>query len=81
VEEDDMPSIADVAQAVTGGADTHADTHVFAVVDGVGRVLGTRDFPATDTGHAAALEWMRTMTVGPCFGVPRIGWTNTGKMN
>lgn len=55
-----MPRIADVAQAVTGGADTHADTHVLAVVDSVGRVLGTRDFPATAAGHAAALEWMRS---------------------
>jgi transposase len=55
-----MPRIAEVALAVTGGVDTHVDVHVAAVVDQVGRALGTEAFPAGEAGYAAALEWMRS---------------------
>jgi transposase len=43
---------------VTGGVDTHKDTHVAAGKDGLGRVLGTRAFPATSAGFAALLTWL-----------------------
>jgi transposase len=39
--------------------DTHADVHMAAAVDQVGRVLGTRAFPADAAGYRAALAWMR----------------------
>ncbi|MFI7423717.1 IS110 family transposase [Nonomuraea sp. NPDC049684] len=45
---------------VTGGVDTHQDTHTAAVIDGVGRVLGTEQFPATPAGYTALLTWMRS---------------------
>ncbi|GIE89600.1 hypothetical protein [Actinoplanes regularis] len=32
---------------VFGGVDTHCDTHTAAAIDQVGRVIGTREFPAT----------------------------------
>ena len=32
---------------VFAGVDTHADTHTAAVIDGLGRVLGTGTFPVT----------------------------------
>jgi transposase len=54
-----MPRIADPAQAVTGGVDTHAEVNVAAVVDAVGRVLGTEEFPTTAGGDRAVLAWMR----------------------
>ena len=54
-----MPRIAEQAAPVTGGVDTHADVHVAAVVDRVGRVLGTEAFPASAAGYRAALAWMR----------------------
>ena len=54
-----MPRIADPAQAVTGGVDTHAEVNVAAVVDAVGRVLGTEEFPTTAGGDQAVLAWMR----------------------
>jgi transposase len=38
--------------------DTHADVHVAAAVDQVGRVLGTQAFPADAAGYQAALAWM-----------------------
>lgn len=42
-----------------GGVDTHQDTHTAAVIDLVGRVLGTEQFPATPAGYRALLAWMR----------------------
>lgn len=56
-----MPSITPDTTAieVTGGVDTHQETHTAAVIDQVGRVLGTRQFPATTAGYAAVLAWMR----------------------
>jgi len=56
-----MPSItshAETAIQVVGGVDTHLDTHTAAVIDMVGRVLGTEQFPATAAGYAALLAWM-----------------------
>ena len=38
---------------VVGGVDTHLDTHTAAVIDLVGRVLGTEQFPATAAGYAS----------------------------
>jgi transposase len=54
-----MSTIADAGRLVTGGVDTHAEVHVASVADQAGRVLGTREFPATAAGYAAALAWMR----------------------
>jgi transposase len=70
-----MPAItADKAAfEVTGGVDTHQDTHTAAVIDLVGRVLGTQQFPATTAGYTALLAWMRE------FGqLLRIGVEGTG---
>jgi transposase len=53
-----MPRIAEQVLPVTGGVDTHADVHVAAAVDQVGRVLGTQAFPADAAGYQAALAWM-----------------------
>lgn len=44
---------------VTGGVDTHADTHTAAVIDEVGRLLDCRQFPADPAGYRRLLTWMR----------------------
>jgi transposase len=44
---------------VTGGVDTHKDTHTAAVVDATGRMLGHAQFPTTPAGHAGLLSWLR----------------------
>jgi transposase len=44
---------------VTGGVDTHGDNHVAAIVDAVGRILGTETFPADLGGYRRLLAWMR----------------------
>jgi hypothetical protein len=45
-------------RAVTGGVDTHADTHVAAALDPVGGLLGVEEFPATAAGYASLLGWL-----------------------
>lgn len=59
-----MPSITPEEAGiieVAGGVDTHQDTHTAAVIDQVGRVLGTRQFPADPAGYTALLAWMCTL--------------------
>ncbi len=43
-------------RAVTGGVDTHADTHVAAALDSIGGLLGVQEFPATAAGRASPVE-------------------------
>jgi len=62
---------------VYGGADTHLDVHVCAVIDSVGRLLGTRQFDTTPAGLVAAERWLtshgRLVAVGVegtgCYGL------------
>ncbi len=42
---------------VTVGVDTHADVHVAAAVDGLGRLLGSTAIPTTVEGYAELLAW------------------------
>jgi transposase len=67
------PVPAAISRAVAGGADTHKDLHVAAVIDHGGTVLATRSFPTTRAGYRALIRWMRS------FGdVRRIGVEGTG---
>jgi transposase len=50
--------MAQVQVEVTGGIDTHKDSHTAAAVDAVGRVLGSAQFPATTAGYRALLDWL-----------------------
>jgi transposase len=45
-------------RAVTGGVDTHADTHVAAALDPIGGLLGVKEFPVTAVGYAGLLGWL-----------------------
>jgi len=51
-------TIVEDARAITGGVDTHADTHVAAALDPLGGLLGVREFPATAAGYAGLLSWL-----------------------
>lgn len=44
--------------SVTGGVDTHLDTHVAAAVDHLGGLLGTETFPTTMAGYRRLLRWL-----------------------
>jgi len=54
-----MTSLTDKTRRVVGGVDTHRDVHVAAVVDDIGRVLGSAEFPSTISGHRCLLRWLR----------------------
>ena len=45
-------------RAVTGGVDTHADSHVAAALDPVGGLLGVQEFPASPAGYTRLLAWL-----------------------
>ena len=55
---------------VLGGVDTHKDVHVGAVIDDVGRILATAEFPATRHGYRRLLAWLswRRTTASPMGG-------------
>lgn len=58
---------------VVGGADTHKDLHVAAVVDEHNRLLGSECVPTTRHGYKQMLLWMRS------FGeLARVGVECTG---
>jgi transposase len=43
---------------ITGGVDTHADTHVAAAIDHNGGLLGIESFPADQSGFEELLAWL-----------------------
>src|SRR6478735_8193587 len=43
---------------VSGGVDTHKDVHVVAVLDELGRLLGTKSFATTAAGYRQLLSWL-----------------------
>jgi transposase len=68
-----MDTIADDEPEVTLGIDTHLGQHAVAVVDAVGRLLGTTTVPATTAGCEQLLGW------ASAFGlVTRAGVEGTG---
>ncbi|MFI0454623.1 IS110 family transposase, partial [Actinomadura sp. 6N118] len=73
-----ITSHGDGAGEITGGVDTHADTHTVAAVDGAGRVLGTAQFPATAAGYAALLAWLHSCGVLRLVGVEGTGAYGAG---
>ena len=55
-----MNTIAHHDGVVIGGVDTHKDIHVAAVLDNVGRLLGTESFPTTRNGYRRLLVWLQS---------------------
>jgi len=47
-----------MVRSVVGGVDTHADSHVAAVIDVNGGVLGIESFPADHGGFGALVRWI-----------------------
>jgi transposase len=70
----DQPALVEV----TGGVDTHKDTHVAAAKDGMGRVLGTQPFPATAAGYHELLEWLHGWGTVVAVGVEGTGSYGAG---
>ncbi|WP_051467139.1 IS110 family transposase [Frankia saprophytica] len=65
--------MAQQTDEVTGGVDTHKDSHTAAALDSAGRLLGVEQFPATGAGYGRLLDWLRG------FGaVGKVGVEGTG---
>jgi transposase len=65
--------VTDSTRLVTGGVDTHKDTHVAAIVDHLGAEIATKAFPTTAAGYTLLLAWMRTHGT-----LDRVGIEGTG---
>lgn len=67
------PASTPAAVTVIGGVDTHKHTHYAATVDEHGRLLGHREFPATDCGYRDLLAWIGSHGVIAAIGVESTG--------
>jgi transposase len=54
-----MASMTRTTVGVTGGVDTHGQSHHAAVIDHLGRQLGDREFPASPAGYGTLVEWLQ----------------------
>jgi len=63
---------------VTGGVDTHQDTHTAVALDQTGRLLGHRQFPATAPGYASLLAWLRGFGLLVAAGIEGTGAYGAG---
>lgn len=68
-----MTTMPDEVRLVTLGVDTHADIHVAAALDELGRELGTIQIPTTVRGFHRLLDWATELGV-----IDRIGIEGTG---
>jgi transposase len=73
-----MTSMTTTSAAVIGGVDTHADTHYAAVLDPVGRLLGSRQFRADGVGYRLLLAWLESFGALRCVGVEGTGCYGAG---
>jgi transposase len=78
-----MTIVADIhapaqTSTVTGGVDTHADVHVAAVIDPVGRELGWAAFDTDPAGYTALLGWLASFGTVEVVGVEGTGVYGAG---
>ena len=63
---------------IAAGVDTHQDTHTAAVIDAAGRLLGHRQFQATQRGYTELLAWLRSFGVVLVVGIEGTGAYGAG---
>ncbi|MEZ5371659.1 MAG: IS110 family transposase [Microthrixaceae bacterium] len=74
----DPPAPVDTPLEVTVGVDTHADTHVAAVIDPLGRHLAHASFGTTVAGYESLLEWATRFGTISLVGVEGTGAYGAG---
>lgn len=60
------------------GVDTHADTHVAAALDSLGRVVGRLEVPTTLQGYGRLLSWSRGFDTNVAFAIEGAGAYGAG---
>ena len=73
-----MSTIAQQAREITGGVDTHKDTHTAAAIDSAGRPLGAEQFEATAAGYRKLLAWLCSFGTLVLVGVEGTGAYGAG---
>lgn len=73
-----MAGIAADQPRVTVGIDTHGDIHVAAVLDELGRLLGTDSFRATGQGHRGLEAWAKRFRPIQAVGIEGTGAWGAG---
>lgn len=73
-----MDSMADGVSGVIVGVDTHADVHVAAALDLLGRRLGTLEVATTTPGYERLLRWASAFGPVTGFGVEGTGSYGAG---
>ena len=68
-----MTTMTDTERLVTLGVDTHADIHIAAALDQLGRIIDTHAIPTTTAGYADLLQWASDLGV-----IDRVGIEGTG---
>jgi transposase len=68
-----MTTMTDPDALVTIGVDTHADIHIAAALDQLGRIIDTAAIPTTPTGYHQLLEWASDLGT-----IDRVGIEGTG---
>lgn len=65
--------MSDTAGSVIVGFDCHADSHVAAALDPLGRLIGTASFRATSNSYQNALAWLEDFGSIAAAGVESTG--------
>jgi transposase len=73
-----MSTIPQQTREITGGVDTHKDTHTAAAVDSAGRPLGAEQFEATAAGYRQLLAWLHSFGTLVLVGVEGTGAYGAG---
>jgi len=71
-------TIVEAPPRITGGVDTHADVHVAAALDPLGRLIGTESFSVDADGYKALLSWLESFGDIATVGVEGTGSYGTG---
>src|SRR6266567_7110679 len=73
-----MTTVASMEVQVTVGVYTHADLHVAAALDQLGRLLETRSVPTTLAGYRALVAWASGLGTVERFGIEGTGSYGAG---
>jgi transposase len=73
-----MTTSALMEAQLTVGVDTHADVHVAAAIDQMGRLIATHSVAATPSGYRALVAWASGLGMLERFGIEGTGSYGAG---